>query len=562
MKFTKDSTIFKIFMLFLTAIVFFVMNSCGAEESNASSSQQTIPQFTLPPVEEEPIPTAGGDLVFAIPQNPATLNPLKIKNVELYNLFSLIYEQPIRIGVDGTAQPELVETWEVDATGTVWTFHLRKGVNWQKGYGEFTSQDIIYTIGLIKSYLTSDTMYAKYNDMIVNYTASDQYTVQITLLQPGNAAIYFMTFPVVCKAYCEAGSIDTQNPIGTGPYIVADYDQDEQMTLQINDLWWKKSPYIQTLTAKCYPDHDTELIAFNENFLDFITTSTLTVDTHIKNGVTDYIDYLTQYYDCLIPNLTSSLFSDVKIRQAIAYALDKREIVSTALLGHAVATDYPVAPDSYLTGESSNIYEYNLQKASSLLEEAGWKDRDNDGLLEKVEGTQPIDLTINLLIPLEQEETSVRDVAENIASQLLECGITVNIVEQPTDGTVNLYEQSLANKDFDLAYCTFYLDKNPDVSFMLSTGGNSNYGGFSDTEIDALLQNCNAALTEDDMKTAYLALENRFIEQMPQISLYYKTNALLYDESIHIPDSIRDLNIYTTIPDWYLFLENPESKSE
>ncbi|MGI5849837.1 MAG: peptide ABC transporter substrate-binding protein [Christensenellales bacterium] len=533
--------------------------ACGSSGDDSNKSVQTIPHYTLPPVKEDPIPIAGGELVFPIPKNPASLNPLKIKNIELFNLFSLIYEQPVRIGVDGTVQPELAETWEVDSTGTVWTFHLRKGVRWQKDYGVFTSQDVIYTIGLIKSYMLGESTYAQYNSLITNFAAEDDYTVKITLLEPGNAAVYFMTFPIICKAYCEGENIDLLKPVGTGPYLIVDYDTDEQMTLQANDLWWKEAPYIRTLTAKCFPDHDTELAAFEQNFLNFITTSMLTVETYKKYGVTSSIDYLTQYYDCLVPNVTTGLFSDVKIRQAVAYALDKRDIVSTALLGHAVAADYPVAPDSYLSGDSSNIYEYNLQKALSLFEEAGWKDRNDDGILERVEENQPIDLTIDLLIPLNKEDTYRLDVAENIASQLLECGIKVNIIEKPTEESLNEYKQSLINRDFDLAFCSLYLDQNPDITFMIGTGESANYGGFSDADIDILLKNCKASLSEDDMKQAYLALEKRFIETMPQISLYFKTNALIYDASINIPDAIRDMNIYTTIPEWYLYVKNAEA---
>ena len=70
-------------------------------------SSGTIPQYTLPPIEEDPVPAVGGALTFPIPENPSTLNPLKIKNAEIYNLFTLIYEPPIRIGADGRAQPVL-----------------------------------------------------------------------------------------------------------------------------------------------------------------------------------------------------------------------------------------------------------------------------------------------------------------------------------------------------------------------------------------------------------------------------------------------------------------------
>ena len=125
--------------------------------------------------------------------------------------------------------------------------------------------------------------------------------------------------------------------------------------------------------------------------------------------------------------MQSAIFSDINARQALGYALDKRDIISKALLGHAVATDYPIPLDSYLSSGSTNIYEYNLQKAIDLLDLSGWKERDTDGVYEKVVDTQIHDLEFNLLIPLDKENTYRLDVAENIASQLKNCGMLVNI---------------------------------------------------------------------------------------------------------------------------------------
>ena len=340
--------IFKRFLLFVVTISLIITAACNSsQQEKATSAQIEIPKYTLPPVVKEPVPAAGGEFSFPIPVNPATLNPLKVKNVELFNLFSLIYEKPIRIGVDGKAQPELIETWSVDETGTVWTFVLRKGVKWQNDYGELTTNDLLYTIGLIKTYAPEESSFARYNSQIVSYTAVDAYTLSVSFEQPGNAPLYFMTFPIMCKDYCEAVDIDSAKPIGTGPYVVTENNLPEGMTLDANTVWWKQQPYIPRLTAIGYPDHNTEMIAFEQKLLDVITTSALTVDTYKKYDEVVYVDYMTQYYDCLIPN-TSGLFSDPNLRQAIAYALDKRDIISKALLGHAVAVDYPIPPDSYI----------------------------------------------------------------------------------------------------------------------------------------------------------------------------------------------------------------------
>jgi len=544
---------FKKLFVTLSAILIFVLSACGPEPET-DTAPESIPQITLPPVIKEAVPKAGGEIVFPAPeQNPAALNPLKTKNVELFNMMSLIYEQPIRFGTDGKAQPELVETWEVDDTGMTWTFHLRKGVQWQGEYGEMTSADIKYTIDQLKLLTSQDSNYVHNMDAIATYTTPDEYTIQISQNSPGYAAVYFMTFPVLCKAYCESENIDTAKPIGTGPYQVTALDMQEQVSFEINPAWWKQAPYIQNLTAICIPDHDAEMSQFEQNLLDIVTTSSLTVDTYQKYQEIEYKDYMTQYYDCLVPSM-SSIFSDVNMRQAIAYALDKREVVSKALLGHAVAADYPVCPDSYLSGGSSKIYEFNQQKAKDLLAIAGWKDLDEDGVAEKVEGDNISELTIQLMIPANTEETYRTDVAQNIQTQLLECGIKVEIVEkEPAE-----YKTRLEAQSFDLALCTFYMDINPDITSLVGTGGSLNFGGFSDPMMDGLLTNCATALSEEALKEAYSSMEDQFLAQMPQIGLYYRTNALLYNATLNIADNFRDRNLFSTIPQWYIFVEEPE----
>lgn len=563
MRYTKGYIkTFKITGIIIALCLVLCAGACGAVPVT-EQGDLNIAQYTLPPVVQSPVPAAGGELKFPIPKiespnPPRSLNPLKVKNVELYNLFSLIYEQPVRIDVDGTAEPELAETWEVDSTGKIWTFHLRKGVNWQDGSGEFTAEDIIYTIDKIKTYAKKDSIYAQYKDILDDYTAIDNNTVEITLTEPGNAAVYFMTFPVLCKSYCTGKDLDTLTPMGTGPYTVESYETDVKMDLKPNELWWRQSPYIQKLVAVCYDGHDLELSAFDDDLVDFLTTSSISVNIHKKNGIKESVDYLTRYYDCLVPNTKSGFFSDVNMRRAIAYALEKRDIVSQALLGHAVAADYPVAPDSYLSGGSASIYEYNTQKAAALFEQAGWKDRNKDGTLEKVEGTQVIDLTIKLLVLQDKEDPYRRDVAENIAYQLKQIGINVEIQDQE----LQAYTQNLESGNFELALCSFYLHQNPDVSFMIGSDGSENYGGFSDAGMDSTLADCKAALSEDDIKIAYLAMEDKFMDMIPQISLYFRTNTLLYKASINIRGSMRETDVYTTIPQWYLYYKEPKDTND
>jgi ABC-type transport system substrate-binding protein len=218
-----------------------------------------------------------------------------------------------------------------------------------------------------------------------------------------------------------------------------------------------------------------------------------------------------------------------------------------------VAVDYPIPPDSYLSGGSSNIYEYNRQKAMEALELSGWKDRDNNGIVEQVSGDQITELKFEILIPIENDDPYRQDVAENIAVQLKGCGMDVTVSALDA----NVYKQSLDTGAFQLALCTFYLDVNPDITALVGTNGSLNYGKFSDADLDAKLLACKAATDDEPMKAAYLALEDRFLLTMPQIGLYFRTNALLYKADINIVSGLRDRNLFWTMPSWYMYTTEP-----
>jgi ABC-type oligopeptide transport system substrate-binding subunit len=129
----------------------------------------------------------------------------------------------------------------------------------------------------------------------------------------------------------------------------------------------------------------------------------------------------------------------------------------------------------------------------------------------------------------------------------------MDVVIREVDAEV--HKQSLEAGSFDLALCTFYLNVNPDISNIVATGGLRNYGGFSDAELDALLESCKAASDEQAMKEAYLAMEDRFLTMMPHIGLYFRTNALLYNASLNVSDGLRDRNLFSTMPSWYMFVK-------
>lgn len=551
----------KLYILIFVIFFAFTFTSCyKKEEVPVLAPASTEPSAQMQ-AGQNLLPDYGGELKIPMPDKP-DMNPLKAQNMYMANIFSVIFESLVTIDIDGRAQPCLAETWDVSLDKKVWLFHLRKGIQWQNDIGELKASDVAFTLNLLKDIQDEESIYAGLKSMIAEATPVDDYTLRIVTNEPRGALLYSMVFPVLPENYYkDTSDLSTKQPAGSGPYRlekITDSGSNAGMTLVANDKWWKKKPFIQTIKAVQIQDNDNEieLARYKDtDELNFVTTASLTSGKYRVTDKTDVSDYMTQYYDALIPNLRSSVFADVNIRKALAYAIDKSDIISRALLNHAAATDFPIPPDSWLYQVS--IYEYNTATARDLLEKAGWKDVDGDGIAENKENKK---LTCNLLVLKTKDITYRIDVAKLIKEQLKIIGIDVKEIKEktwedvPTKGKPSEpgYKSDLASGNFDLALCSFWLGRYPDLSRLIKTSGEENYSGYASKTMDELLDKCATQMEDDGMKAAFGELQQAYMNDLPQIALYFRTNSAIYDHSIQVIGKLRELDIYHDISKWYM----------
>ena len=566
----------QLILLFAVIGISFLISGCSAVNGIINTENTYVLDAEDIAEQEKTItPISGGEITVAMPTNYETFNPLTERNINMINIYTLIFETPLSLDTDGQFRGDLIENWTVDTSGQVWTFYLRKNIQWHNGFGELTADDLVYTLDIITELSVDDSVYARYNKRIGEYYALDKYTLVLNAVDPrtiydeeiepekSSYIEYAMTFPVLCKAYYENyDTFDNLWPIGTGPYEFTDFDITDGIQLSVNDDWWKKQPYITTIRALPMSDADAEIEAYAEQILDLVGTSDISANRYQKYGVTNVEEYMTQYYDCLVPNLyvssrgdTEEMFiHDVRARQAIAYALNKSQIISKVLVNHAVATDVPMPPDSWLYDTTLSIYEYNENQALALLYDMGYTERDEDGFLAKMD-TQTGELitcSFELMYPKELQNNYKTNIASLIEEQLEDIGIRVDLRELSSD----LFMTKVEAGSFDVALMSFYLARNPDVRFMLhSTRATVNYGYYKDEAMDAALEACGAAITDDEKKEAYSRMQELFIDQLPQIPLYFKTNSLIYDDSIEGISDFRALDIFNDIQNWYVLSE-------
>ena len=513
--------------------------SCGQTEESKDTLAQT-PSGTQA-VTQTPEPFRGGTLNVAIPAGLTSANPLDVTSVEWLSFLGLIYESPVTIDSTGKVQPCLAENWSFDEGTMTWTFNIRKGAKWQGKDTELSADDIVYTLDCLKNGSThTESIYKSVLDNIDSYSA-DANTLQIKVKSKGAVFLYSMIFPVLARQY---GTSDTAVPVGTGPYKVKSFNLTGKIELTANENWWKDQPYITNITGNCIQDNATVLKSYEGGTLNLAYTANLSANQYKQTGITDTKEILTNYYDCLIPNFSRQLTANKNIRKAISFAIDRSEITSRVYLGHAVAADMPTISGDYLYNLRNESYDYNKNKAMDLLEQAGYIDRDNDSY---VDNTSMKHLTLNLLVSSGGEHQSYKEVALLIQQQLKDVGIEINIVEKNEAD----YLTSLSSGDFDLVIAGFYLSQKPDWAYMLANGAAGNYGKYSNAEISSYLQAVKTA-DEKELADASAALQKFFLDELPNIGLYFKTKTLIYNANITRIAGIKDPNIFQTIPQWYL----------
>lgn len=513
----------------------------------------------------EEIPVAGGDLFISMPEYVETLDPLLADNEEVINILSLIYETPFKYNADGSLSENLIESWSVDETKQVFTFKIRQNVFFSDE-SQLTADDIVYSANKLinnavqsESPTSNDTndngnsnsqpeqisvadnnklssRYCQFSQYVDSINAQDQFTVQLRMNRAGGVGLHFMTFPVMKKTTEQQAYL-----IGTGPYMAESFVQGEDMRLVRNPLWWQGEPYIETIVAKSVTSQSQALDYVESSIIDFTTTDVLYAGNYKKPGMIQVVDYVTNYYDCLVPNLLKPKMQNALVRQAISYGIDRREILATVLLNHGVPTNLPIAPDFFAYDSKYKINDYGNSQSIEFLKQAGYATD---------EVTNNEILTLDLLVLDDRNAAYRKEAARAIKKQLGNIGIEINIIEKTSEE----YALALKNGDFDLAYVSYYLDIVPNIEELFSENSPLNVGHVSSEEIINAARKCESALTEEEMITAYSELQQVLAERVPQIGLYFHTNSIVCDETIHGIKDIRQNLIFNDISQWYIYI--------
>lgn len=541
----------KILCVILALVFIFAMSGCADPEPVSDLA------IVVPTAEPSPAPAEGGELRVPMPENATFYNPLSVNTEEMKLMYSLVFESLVRVDKENLIVPALAENWAADETGKVWTFNLRKNVLWHNSTSVFSSSDVEYTYQKLLA-MGSDTYYSYAAERISSVEAIDANTVKITMKEPGYASLYALTFPIMCA---NVDMLSADFPIGTGPYFVSE-SNDSRLVLSANKNWWRQGAYIPRIIFEARDDNETALASYQAGQLNFVPTSNLSSGKYREQGVSVVQDVMTQISEVMLINHQNGILQDIRVRKALAYALNRIDLVSNVYMNHAFLSDVPVAPDSFLYESKSKIYDYDLDAADALLNEAGWTDKDNDGIREKDNSSK--ELTLTLLVNDSTESNARHEAAMLMQSQLALAGFEIEIVALPfkLGDEKSEYAQKLKSGDFDLALAGFNLSRDTDLSVFLKPGGKHNYGHYNNSAMAILADAVVHAADETAARDAASELQMRFVEDLPFINLYFRMNSIVYSAEIKGVQGVREPDIFANIEKWYINTAAGQSGAE
>jgi peptide/nickel transport system substrate-binding protein len=455
--------------------------------------------------------SGSGTLTAAISGEPDQLDPQKTSDYNSFEVLENVFDTLVEPNASLQMEPALATGWTTSNDQLTWTFTLRN-TTWQDGT-PLTSADVVYSYDrIINQKLPNSYRFAA----VKSVTADGSHKVVITLKQATPDLLDdiggFMGVAIVEKKNVESGQI-AQHPVGTGPYQVVSWDHGVSITLAANPHYWGGAPKIATIkyTFVSNPTVALQDLEGGEvQWTDNLPPQQVQSLQKSANGFTVKSVPSTDYWYMTL-NEARKPYNDVRVRQAIAYAINPGAIVQAATFGNATANETAIPKTSQWYYDYSP-YTTNLSKAKSLLAQAGVKS-----------------LTMNMMVTSEYPQTVTA--AQVIAAELQPLGITVKI--QTLDFSTWLNQEEAGSFDSFMLGWLGNLDPSDYYYAQQVTGGSFDFQKFSNATVDKLLNQAQSTTGFAARKSLYDQAAKIIVDQASYIYLYNPDVIQAYSTNLH-----------------------------
>jgi peptide/nickel transport system substrate-binding protein len=467
-------------------------------------------------------------------------NPFKIVEVPSYEVMGLTYDYLVNVSPkDSSPVPGLADSWEVSDDGLTWTFHLNKDAKWHDGK-PVTSEDVAYTFNRILE--EKQGLYIDYVRQIETIETPDEHTVVFTTKEPSVQMLSMLVYILPKHIWedvpaDETKTFENEPAIGSGPFQAVEWQKGQSVRLVANPDYFRGAPHIDEIIFQFYDNDDTMVQALKNGEVDYIGYAIpINLFKSLKNqegietnsapdpGFTELGFNLYEPSPEAIDEFGAPKTStgnpallDPLVREAINWAIDEEELTQKILQGEGIpgSTLVPPALAKYhLKLDESEIQGFDIERSKELLEQAGWKDTNGDGTVDK-DGKE-----LQLRLFVRSEEESEVTAGQFIEDWFKEAGIGLE-TKAISDTALT---DAIYAADYDMFIWGWASDPDPD--FLLSVLTCDQIMGWSDTfwcnrDYSRMYQEQKTQLDIEERAATIKEMQRIAYEENPYIIFYY-----------------------------------------
>lgn len=420
---------------------------------------------------------------------------------------SQIYDYLLEMDAEGQVSGLLAESFETSADGLTHTFHIREGVKFTNGT-DLTGEDVKFSIETAAASASNSIAFAN----MESCELLDPYTLVVHMSSADAAFLQKLTDKYCCivskAAYEEFGeeygkSIETT--VGSGPYILTDWTYGERCSMKANPDYWRGAPSIEQIEIEVIYDNQTAMVALQTGEIDIFIYDVpyAYVETMKQADNLTLIEYPSYTWYFTLMNNESGPFADVRMRQAVAYAIDRDKAMQVAVEGLGEIADSPGGSVTTANPGNKDWYQMNVAKAQELVKECG------------MEGA-----TIDFIyFPLEP----FPKIATSIVEDLTNIGLNINVVSMDS----SVWDESVwygGDGNWQITLMRWFYttnDMSEAMNMNLLSTGNGNLSLYSNPEMDQLLLEGMAGVELQDRIEAYSQAIDIMNAEAPFVPLFY-----------------------------------------
>lgn len=507
---------------FLIAIFVVV---AGCSNNNASTTSNATNQSTV-----------AKSITMSWPRDIGTMNPHTYNPSQLFAQ-SMIYEPLVSYQSNGKLVPALAKSWDISKDGKVYTFHLRQNVKFSDGT-DFNAEIVKKNFDAVMKHKDTHSWLGIVG-VIDQTKVVDDHTFRLTLTEPYYPVLQDLSVVRPFRFLGQAGFPDNgdtaegiKEPVGTGPWMLAEYKQDEYAVFKQNPNYWGTLPDVKQVTVKIIPDAETRVSAFEKGDLDLIYGEGV-ISLDAFNQLRENDEYTTQLSEpvgtrSLLLNSSNPKLADIRVRTALHQGFNKKDMVEGITSGLEEPADSILSKNYPYTNINLTPITYDVNKSQALLDEAGWTLPAGGTVREKNGEKLEFELIYDKTDPIQKA------MAETIQAEWGALGVKVNL--SGLELTVQI--KRLKANDFDLYFWYNYgapYDPHSFINVVASPGF-----GISETlsaisnkkELDQQIRAALSSTDETKRQELYRSILTTLQDQSAIVPISYIKKTAVYHKNI------------------------------